>query len=166
MKVHCRIIVLFLQIGTSGNNAKVVGFLERMKDLCIKPEEKSLGVGLHTFCARVFAGIPAPIYFGALVDSTCLHWGTSKCGESGACRIYDSTNFRYIYLGLPGALRGISYIPAFLILILLKNRHLPGENASSGTVLIEAKTTGKENKCKDMDQSSKVLNDNELITKL
>nr|XP_060514162.1 solute carrier organic anion transporter family member 1A2 isoform X3 [Panthera onca] len=133
---------------------------------CIKPEEKSLGVGLHTFCTRVFAGIPAPIYFGALVDSTCLHWGTLKCGESGACRIYDSANFRYIYLGLPAALRGLSYIPAFLILNILKNRHLPGENASSGTILTEAKTTKKENECKDMDQNSKVLNDNELKTKL
>ncbi|XP_039079530.1 solute carrier organic anion transporter family member 1A2 isoform X5 [Hyaena hyaena] len=133
---------------------------------CIKPEEKSLGVGLHTFCTRVFAGIPAPIYFGALVDSTCLHWGTLKCGESGACRIYDSANFRYIYLGLPAALRGLSYIPAFLVLNILKNCHLPGENASSGTVLIEAKVTGKETECKDMDQNSKVLNDKELKTKL
>uniref|UniRef100_A0A452T9C5 Solute carrier organic anion transporter family member n=1 Tax=Ursus maritimus TaxID=29073 RepID=A0A452T9C5_URSMA len=133
---------------------------------CIKPEEKSLGVGLHTFCIRVFAGIPAPIYFGALVDSTCLHWGILKCGESGACRIYDSTNFRYIYLGLPAALRGTSYIPAFLILIILKKRLLPGENASSGTVLIEAKVTGKENECKDMHKNSKILNDDELKTKL
>ncbi|XP_045637421.1 solute carrier organic anion transporter family member 1A2 isoform X4 [Ursus americanus] len=133
---------------------------------CIKPEEKSLGVGLHTFCTRVFAGIPAPIYFGALVDSTCLHWGILKCGESGACRIYDSTNFRYIYLGLPAALRGTSYIPAFLILIILKKHLLPGENASSGTVLIEAKVTGKENECKDMHKNSKILNDDELKTKL
>ncbi|KAF3816284.1 hypothetical protein GH733_014457 [Mirounga leonina] len=121
---------------------------------CIKPEEKSL------------AGIPAPIYFGALADSTCLHWGILKCGESGACRIYDSTYFRYIYLGLPAALRGTSYIPAFLILIILKKRLLPGENASSGTMLIEAKFTGKENECKDMNQNSKVLNDDELKTKL
>ncbi|XP_027451629.1 solute carrier organic anion transporter family member 1A2 isoform X2 [Callorhinus ursinus] len=133
---------------------------------CIKPEEKSLGVGLHTFCTRVFAGIPAPIYFGALADSTCLHWGILKCGESGACRIYDSAYFRYIYLGLPAALRGTSYIPAFLILIILKKRLLPGENACSGTVLIEAKVTGKENECKDMNQNSKVLNDDELKTKL
>nr|XP_035975077.1 solute carrier organic anion transporter family member 1A2 isoform X3 [Halichoerus grypus]XP_035975078.1 solute carrier organic anion transporter family member 1A2 isoform X3 [Halichoerus grypus] len=133
---------------------------------CIKPEEKSLGVGLHTFCTRVFAGIPAPIYFGALADSTCLHWGILKCGESGACRIYDSTYFRYIYLGLPAALRGTSYIPAFLILIILKKRLLPGENASSGTMLIEAKVTGKENEYKDMNQNSKVLNDDELKTKL
>ncbi|XP_040344665.1 solute carrier organic anion transporter family member 1A2 isoform X3 [Prionailurus bengalensis] len=147
------------------DNSSVAGITTTYNG-CIKPEEKSLGVGLHTFCTRVFAGIPAPIYFGALVDSTCLHWGTLKCGESGACRIYDSANFRYIYLGLPAALRGLSYIPAFLILNILKNRHLPGENASSGTMLTEAKTTKKENECKDMDQNSKVLNDNELKTKL
>ncbi|KAF5912548.1 hypothetical protein HPG69_004220 [Diceros bicornis minor] len=162
--------------------------------LCIKPEEKSLGVGLHTFCTRIFekiemfsnrtmylnsylvdgfsfsllivAGIPAPIYFGALVDSTCLHWGTLKCGESGACRIYDSTNFRYIYLGLPAALRGSSYIPAFSILAILRKRRLPGEDVSSGTMLVEAKLIGKENECKDMHQNSKVLNDDELKTKL
>ncbi|XP_058414659.1 solute carrier organic anion transporter family member 1A2 [Diceros bicornis minor] len=133
---------------------------------CIKPEEKSLGVGLHTFCTRIFAGIPAPIYFGALVDSTCLHWGTLKCGESGACRIYDSTNFRYIYLGLPAALRGSSYIPAFSILAILRKRRLPGEDVSSGTMLVEAKLIGKENECKDMHQNSKVLNDDELKTKL
>lgn len=133
---------------------------------CIKPEQKSLGVGLHTFSTRVFAGIPAPIYFGALMDSTCLHWPTFKCGESGACRIYDSTTFRYLYLGLPIALRGISFFPALLILIILRKYHLPGDNASSGTVPVEAKITGKENECQEMDQISKVLNNDELKTKL
>lgn len=67
---------------------------------------------------------------------------------------------------MPAALRGTSYIPAFLILIILKKRLLPGENASSGTVLIEAKVTGKENECKDMHKNSKILNDDELKTKL
>ncbi|XP_060050461.1 solute carrier organic anion transporter family member 1A2 [Erinaceus europaeus] len=133
---------------------------------CIKPEEKSLGVGLHAFSTRVFAGIPAPIYFGALVDSTCLHWGTLKCGEVGACRIYNSINFRYIYLGLPAALRGSSYIPAFLVLIILRKHCLPGENIPLGTIFEETKSTGKENECKDTLQNSKELNDEELKTKL
>lgn len=131
---------------------------------CIKPEEKSLGVGLHAFSTRVFAGIPAPIYFGALMDSTCLHWATFKCGESGACRIYDSTNFRHLYLGLPAALRGLSFIPAIFILIILRKYHLPGENTTSGTVPIDAKITG--NECQEMDQTSKVLNNNVLKTKM
>ncbi|XP_003792494.1 solute carrier organic anion transporter family member 1A2 isoform X1 [Otolemur garnettii] len=144
--------------------AAIPGYMVLLR--CIKSEEKSLGVGVHAFCTRVFAGIPAPIYFGALVDSTCLHWGTLKCGKPGACRIYDSTNFRYIYLGLPAALRGSSFIPAFLILILLRKRHLPGENASPGTELAETKVTGKENECKDVHQNSKFSNDNEFKTKL
>ncbi|XP_045144423.1 solute carrier organic anion transporter family member 1A2 isoform X2 [Echinops telfairi] len=78
--------------------AAIPGYMVLLR--CIKSEEKSLGVGIHTFCTRVFAGIPAPIYFGALVDSTCLHWGTLKCGEPGACRIYDSTNFSGCNKGL------------------------------------------------------------------
>ncbi|XP_065743815.1 solute carrier organic anion transporter family member 1A2 isoform X2 [Phocoena phocoena] len=72
---------------------------------------------------------------------------------------------RYIYLGLPAALRGSSYIPAFLILIILRKHRLPEENASSETML-EAKFTGKENEGKETDQNSKVLNDDELKTKL
>ncbi|XP_015425572.1 PREDICTED: solute carrier organic anion transporter family member 1A2 isoform X1 [Myotis davidii] len=131
---------------------------------CIKPEEKSLGVGLHAFSTRVFAGIPAPIYFGALMDSTCLHWATFKCGESGACRIYESTNFRYLYLGLPAALRGLSYIPAVFILIILRKYRLPGENTTSGTLPAEAKVTGNEDQ--EMDQTCKVLNNNVLNTKM
>ncbi|XP_011810384.1 PREDICTED: solute carrier organic anion transporter family member 1A2 isoform X2 [Colobus angolensis palliatus] len=144
--------------------AAIPGYMVLLR--CMKSEEKSLGVGLHTFCTRVFAGIPAPIYFGALMDSTCLHWGTLKCGESGACRIYDSTTFRYIYLGLPAALRGSSFVPALIILILLRKCRLPGENASPGTELIETKVKEKKNECKDMYQKSTVLNDDELKTKL
>nr|XP_012291117.1 solute carrier organic anion transporter family member 1A2 isoform X1 [Aotus nancymaae]XP_012291119.1 solute carrier organic anion transporter family member 1A2 isoform X1 [Aotus nancymaae]XP_012291120.1 solute carrier organic anion transporter family member 1A2 isoform X1 [Aotus nancymaae]XP_021529506.1 solute carrier organic anion transporter family member 1A2 isoform X1 [Aotus nancymaae] len=144
--------------------AAIPGYMVLLR--CIKSEEKSLGVGLHTFCTRVFAGIPAPIYFGVLMDSTCLHWGTLKCGEPGACRIYDSATFRFIYLGLPAALRGSSFIPALIILILLRKCHLPGENASSGTELIETKVKGKENECKDIYQKSTILNDDELKTKL
>ncbi|XP_068416771.1 solute carrier organic anion transporter family member 1A2 isoform X3 [Eschrichtius robustus] len=72
---------------------------------------------------------------------------------------------RYVYLGLPAALRGSSYIPAFLILLILRKHRLPEKNASSETML-EAKFTGKENEGKEMDQNSKVLNDDELKTKL
>lgn len=40
-------------------------------------------------------GIPPPIYFGALIDRTCLKWGTKQCGGRGACRLYDANKFRY-----------------------------------------------------------------------
>ncbi|XP_003405730.2 solute carrier organic anion transporter family member 1A2 isoform X1 [Loxodonta africana] len=144
--------------------AAIPGYMVLLR--CIKSEEKALGVGIHTFCTRVLAGIPAPIYFGALVDSTCLHWGTLKCGQPGACRMYDTTNFRYVYFGLPAALRGSSYIPAFIILFILRKRRLPGENISSDIMIVETKVTGKDNECKDTSQNSKHVNDDEMKTKL
>uniref|UniRef100_A0A8C1MFZ8 Solute carrier organic anion transporter family member n=1 Tax=Cyprinus carpio TaxID=7962 RepID=A0A8C1MFZ8_CYPCA len=50
----------------------------------VDPALKSLSVGVFLLVLRVFGGIPAPICFGALIDSTCLKWGQKKCGGSGA----------------------------------------------------------------------------------
>ncbi|GAB1291406.1 Solute carrier organic anion transporter family member 1A6 [Apodemus speciosus] len=71
--------------------ALIPGYMVFLRSL--KPEEKSLGVAVQAFCMRLFAGIPAPIYFGALIDRVCLHWGTQKCGAPGACRTYDVNSF-------------------------------------------------------------------------
>ncbi|GAB1291400.1 Solute carrier organic anion transporter family member [Apodemus speciosus] len=132
----------------------------------IKSEEKSLGVGIHTFCTRIFAGIPAPIYFGALIDKTCLHWGTQKCGEKAACRMYDINSFRQLYLGFPAALTGSSFLPAFFILRIMKKFQFPGEIDSSETEPAERKLIEKEDDCTDVHRSSKIQNDGELATKL
>uniref|UniRef100_A0A3Q2W119 Solute carrier organic anion transporter family member n=1 Tax=Haplochromis burtoni TaxID=8153 RepID=A0A3Q2W119_HAPBU len=50
-------------------------------------------------------GIPAPVYFGALIDSTCLKWSMKSCGGRGACRIYNSDMYRIIFLGLITCIR-------------------------------------------------------------
>ncbi|XP_051011496.1 solute carrier organic anion transporter family member 1A5-like [Acomys russatus] len=144
--------------------AAIPGYMVLLR--CIKSEEKSLGIGLHAFYIRVFAGIPAPIYSGALIDRTCLHWGTLKCGEPGACRMYDINSFRRIYLGLPAALRGSSFLPAFFILILMRKLQLPGEIDSSETGLAEMKLTEEKSKCLDEHRSPEVDNDAELKTKM
>uniref|UniRef100_A0A665X6X3 Solute carrier organic anion transporter family member n=1 Tax=Echeneis naucrates TaxID=173247 RepID=A0A665X6X3_ECHNA len=62
---------------------------------CISPELKSLALGIQALVTRTLGGIPAPVYFGALIDSTCLKWSIKKCGGRGACRIYDSEMYRY-----------------------------------------------------------------------
>uniref|UniRef100_A0A8D3CXC3 Solute carrier organic anion transporter family member n=1 Tax=Scophthalmus maximus TaxID=52904 RepID=A0A8D3CXC3_SCOMX len=54
---------------------------------------KQLSCGFHS-------GIPPPIYFGALIDQTCLKWGTKQCGGRGACRLYNANAFRVTYMGL------------------------------------------------------------------
>uniref|UniRef100_A0A3P8W5P7 Solute carrier organic anion transporter family member n=1 Tax=Cynoglossus semilaevis TaxID=244447 RepID=A0A3P8W5P7_CYNSE len=63
---------------------------------CIAPELKSLALGIQTLVTRTLAGIPAPVYFGALIDSTCLKWSFKKCGVRGACRMYDSDMYRCV----------------------------------------------------------------------
>ncbi|XP_017679480.1 PREDICTED: solute carrier organic anion transporter family member 1A2 isoform X2 [Lepidothrix coronata] len=100
--------------------AAMPGYMVLMRSL--KPEEKSFGVGIHGLASRVFAGIPSPIYFGALIDTTCLKWGTMTCGGEGACRMYDIVTYRWLYLGLPAVLRGVSYIPSSLILLILRKK--------------------------------------------
>ncbi|KTG38236.1 hypothetical protein cypCar_00037954 [Cyprinus carpio] len=90
---------------------------------CIRPQLKSLALGFHTLTTRTLAGIPAPIYFGAIIDTTCLKWGQKKCGGRGACRIYNTTAYRIAYLGLTLGLRTASFFLCFLGLVVLR-RHV------------------------------------------
>uniref|UniRef100_A0A667ZB21 Solute carrier organic anion transporter family member n=1 Tax=Myripristis murdjan TaxID=586833 RepID=A0A667ZB21_9TELE len=89
---------------------------------CIKPELKSLALGIHTLATRTLAGIPAPIYFGAVIDTTCLKWGYKKCGGRGACRIYNTSGYRIVYLGLTLGLRTVSFFLCVLGFALLKRQ--------------------------------------------
>ncbi|XP_008302771.1 solute carrier organic anion transporter family, member 1D1 [Stegastes partitus] len=66
----------------------------------IQPDLKSLALGMQTLIVRTLGGIPPPIYFGALIDRTCLKWGSKQCGGRGACRLYDANAFRMTFLGL------------------------------------------------------------------
>uniref|UniRef100_A0A673IWC0 Solute carrier organic anion transporter family member n=1 Tax=Sinocyclocheilus rhinocerous TaxID=307959 RepID=A0A673IWC0_9TELE len=76
----------------------------------INPELKSLALGVHILLIRTLGGIPPAIYFGALIDRTCLKWGTKQCGGRGACRIYDSIAFRNSYLGVIYGLFAASFV--------------------------------------------------------
>ncbi|KAL0962795.1 hypothetical protein UPYG_G00345570 [Umbra pygmaea] len=76
----------------------------------INPDLKSLALGMQTLIVRTLGAIPPPIYFGALIDKTCLKWGSKRCGGQGACRIYDSQAFRITFLGLVYACYGTSYL--------------------------------------------------------
>ncbi|XP_051911317.1 solute carrier organic anion transporter family member 1C1-like [Hippocampus zosterae] len=66
----------------------------------IQRDLKALALGMQTLIVRTLGGIPPPIYFGALIDRTCLKWGTKQCGGRGACRLYDADAFRWTFMGL------------------------------------------------------------------
>ncbi|XP_040030744.2 solute carrier organic anion transporter family, member 1D1 [Gasterosteus aculeatus] len=76
----------------------------------IQQDLKSLALGMQTLIVRTLGSIPPPIYFGALIDRTCLKWGTKHCGGRGACRLYDADAFRMRFMGLITGLYCLSNI--------------------------------------------------------
>ncbi|CAL1570355.1 unnamed protein product [Knipowitschia caucasica] len=116
---------------------------------CIKPQLKSLALGFHAMATRTLAGIPAPIYFGAIIDKTCLKWGQKRCGGIGACRIYNTTAYRIAYLGLTLALRTVSFvicIPGFILLsrqLKQEERNALHHAATNGGAELEALRKGE-----------------------
>lgn len=60
----------------------------------------SMGLGLTAFFSHVVGGILAPIYYGALIDKTCMKWSVTSCGTRGACRVYNSTLFGWVVIYL------------------------------------------------------------------
>ncbi|KAM3925835.1 solute carrier organic anion transporter family member 1C1-like [Leptodactylus fuscus] len=89
---------------------------------CISPELKSLGIGVYMLLIRTLAGIPSPVYFGALIDRTCLKWGTTLCGGRGACRMYDTHSLRYTFQGLTDAIWALSFVFFIYFMFLVKKK--------------------------------------------
>ncbi|XP_007503611.2 solute carrier organic anion transporter family member 1B1 isoform X1 [Monodelphis domestica] len=81
----------------------------------VEPELKSLAIGFYVLFLRIIGGMLTPIYFGAIIDSTCLKWATNACGDQGACRIYDPVSFRNKFIGF---ILGIK-VPVFILFIFL-----------------------------------------------
>ncbi|XP_026696771.1 solute carrier organic anion transporter family member 1C1-like isoform X3 [Athene cunicularia] len=98
---------------------------------CIKPHLKSFALGIYTLAIRVLAGIPAPVYFGVAIDTTCLKWGSKRCGGRGACRLYDSNALRYVYLGLTLVLGMVSTFFSVAVLWVLRKRSSPQDKTLS-----------------------------------
>ncbi|XP_022350938.1 solute carrier organic anion transporter family member 1C1 isoform X3 [Enhydra lutris kenyoni] len=106
---------------------------------CIKPQLKSFALGIYTLAIRVLAGIPAPVYFGILIDTSCLKWGFKRCGSRGSCRLYDSNAFRHIYLGLTVMLGTVSIFLSIAVLFTLKkncvSKHRSFRTKTEGTMV-------------------------------
>ncbi|XP_066561708.1 solute carrier organic anion transporter family member 1C1 [Amia ocellicauda] len=102
---------------------------------CVEPELKSLSVGVFMLLLRMLGGITAPIYFGALIDATCLKWGSRKCGGKGACRMYNIETFRFLFLGLILSLRLAGYIFFWILNIQIKKKLRNDKKAAEGLEL-------------------------------
>ncbi|CAG2109912.1 unnamed protein product, partial [Medioppia subpectinata] len=97
-----------------GNNLHIYVLL-----LGINEEDKSFAVGLMRTFMCLFAFIPYPLVYGAVVDGSCLIW-ESKCGHRGNCWVYDTYNFRRNLHGLTLGLYFIGIIFDVIVIFLSK----------------------------------------------
>ncbi|XP_005893284.2 solute carrier organic anion transporter family member 1B3 [Bos mutus] len=81
----------------------------------VEPELKSLAMGFHSLTIRTLGGIPAPIYFGALIDRACMKWSINNYGKQGSCRLYNSLLYGHTFFGLTTGLK----FPALVLFVVL-----------------------------------------------
>lgn len=75
---------------------------------CVHAKDKAMAMGLIQFAIGLFANVPCPIIYGAVVDSACFVW-EKTCGEPGACWLYDPEKFRIFFHGTTGALMLVAF---------------------------------------------------------
>ncbi|XP_023578163.1 solute carrier organic anion transporter family member 5A1 isoform X2 [Octodon degus] len=79
----------------------------------VADEERPFALGMQFVLLRTLAYIPTPIYFGAVIDTTCMLW-QQDCGVQGSCWEYNVTSFRFVYFGLAAGLKFVGFIFIFL----------------------------------------------------
>ncbi|XP_053687128.1 solute carrier organic anion transporter family member 74D-like [Sabethes cyaneus] len=91
------IVHLILAAGRASN------FLVSLR--CVEPRDKTISMGLGMTIATLSV-IPSPIFFGMVLDWTCLVWG-KNCSGDGNCWVYDEAALRYL----------LNYIAAAFVLV-------------------------------------------------
>ncbi|XP_029447305.1 solute carrier organic anion transporter family member 5A1 [Rhinatrema bivittatum] len=87
----------------------------------VEEGERPFALGMQFVLLRTLAYIPTPIYFGAVIDTTCMLW-QQDCGVQGSCWEYDVTSFRFVYFGLSAGLKFIGFIFIFLAWYSIKHK--------------------------------------------
>ncbi|XP_078452505.1 solute carrier organic anion transporter family member 1C1-like [Lampetra planeri] len=86
----------------------------------IRKDLTSFALGIQTLITRVLAGIPAPIVFGAAIDSTCLKSSSGQaCQGEGSCHVYDVNAYRRKQVALMTGFLGMSLLFTVLVVVLI-----------------------------------------------
>ncbi|XP_033124848.1 solute carrier organic anion transporter family member 1B1-like [Anneissia japonica] len=120
LKFLIAVILILIALGTSslGMSADVFVTLR-----CVDKQDRSLALGTKIFLVKILAFIPAPVYFGALLNWSCLEFAYKPNGEEGACLIYDRTHYRYVYYGMYTALHLCGLFCWFMVFLTVKEKN-------------------------------------------
>ena len=78
---------------------------------------------------QISGGIPGPIIIGFVFDSSCLVW-QERCGQTGACWIYDSDSMSQKLVLALAVIKGVSFVTFLLAYIVYK----PPEKQMSNSI--------------------------------
>nr|XP_054607131.1 solute carrier organic anion transporter family member 5A1 [Nothobranchius furzeri] len=92
----------------------------------VDEQERPFALGMQFVLLRTLAYIPTPIYFGAVIDTTCMLW-QQDCGVHGSCWEYDVTSLRFVYFGLAASLKFVGFVFIFLTWYSIKHKEARAE---------------------------------------
>ncbi|KAM7308345.1 solute carrier organic anion transporter family member 74D isoform X1 [Ixodes scapularis] len=98
-------VVFFIQVVLSTSHVGSTLLLLR----AIEPQDKTIALTITSFIMNIFAFIPYPLIFGAIIDACCIVW-EDHCGHRGACWVYNLKKLRYLIHGVSALLLVISCI--------------------------------------------------------
>ncbi|XP_006811945.1 solute carrier organic anion transporter family member 2A1-like [Saccoglossus kowalevskii] len=103
-----------------------VGFLPATMSIelilrCVDPADKTLALGVKVVLSTLLVWIPTPMFIGATIDSTCVFWETTACGDEGACWVHDIPQYRMKYMLVLLAIKVIGLIFKALTWWLFRN---------------------------------------------
>ena len=75
-----------------GSTTRIPNMLLSLRS--IEMRDKSASITFSVSFLSLFAFLPSPFVYGAILDSTCILWDTTKCGEQTHCLIYDTDAMR------------------------------------------------------------------------
>lgn len=77
----------------SGATGRASNFLVSVR--CVEEKDKPVAMAFGLTIMSLFAFIPSPIFFGYILDKTCLVWGKT-CAGTGNCWLYNGESLRYM----------------------------------------------------------------------
>ncbi|XP_071953803.1 solute carrier organic anion transporter family member 2A1-like isoform X2 [Antedon mediterranea] len=93
----------------------------------VNDEDRGMAMGYQSLVVRALGFLPASLYFGAAISSTCLYRQETDAGN-GACLIYDLEQYRFGFIGTFVALKVLGAIFACFFFFSVKLWKIPRDN--------------------------------------
>ncbi|XP_059825441.1 solute carrier organic anion transporter family member 4C1-like [Hypanus sabinus] len=117
---------------------------------CVPDTQRSFSLGINWTFVRLLGGIPGPIFFGLVIDYSCILWNRDECNNQGACWIYDNPKMSYLMLAIGAPCKLFSVIAITAAYFLYKPPRA-AETLSNGS--------NTERSTEDKDQNITVFNE-------